>query len=74
MQITNPDRVLRTRPSKDVTVSITINVDKDSPDHLILQNAIEALYYVVNNRDGAEYPIWKVWALKIVTETVKVFT
>lgn len=74
MQITNPDRVLRTRPSKDVTVSITINVDKDAPDHLVLQNAIEALHYVVNNRDGLKYPIWKAWALKIVTETVKVFT
>ena len=66
--VRNPDKVLITRPSKDVEVTVVINVHKDAPDDVILRNAAEALYYVGNTKS------WKSWCSKIQTKILKVMT
>ncbi len=64
----NSDTVLRTRPSKDVEVTVVINVHKDCPEATILRNAAEALYYKANAGS------WKTWCLRYGIKIKRVFT
>ena len=63
----NDDMFIRTRPTKDVTVSVTINVAADASERLILANAAEALRFYSDNK------VWKIWASKIKYEVLKRF-
>lgn len=63
----NDDMFIRTRPTKDVTVSVTINVAANASEALILENAAEALMFYSKSK------AWKVWASKIKYEVLKRF-
>ena len=73
MEATNP-QVFRTTPSKDVEITLVVNVGKDCSDAVLLENAAEALWFYAQGMRKKELPRWKSWAIKINTKILKVRT